>query len=93
MVAAVLFVAAMLSMLLPAKGQAIVDFRPPGEEIYGEVNCGTPLEETRWSGDDGCEGARLAQFGMVLLLFLVSLLLAFIGLGLWLVRHRPGRPS
>lgn len=91
--AGLLLVAALLLAYLPNPGQALVDFRPPGTEIYGEVDCGSPFRSTRHSHDDGCESPVLGRGGIVFLAFLGSIAFAVVGIGLWVASQRPGRPS
>ena len=91
--AALLLVAALLLGYLPNRGEALVDFRPPGTEIYGQVDCGTPFRSTQWSGDDGCEGPYLGRGGAVFMAVLGAIVSAAVGLVLWVVSQRPGRPS
>lgn len=91
--AGLLLVAALLLAYLPNAGETLVDFRPPGTEIYGEVDCGSPFRSTRYSHDDGCEGPFLAQWSIVFLAGLGSIAFAAVGIGLWVASQRPGRPS
>jgi hypothetical protein len=82
---------AMVLAIVPTRGRAIVDFRPPGTEISGEVDCGSPFRTTMWSHDDGCEGPVLARGGAVVLCVLGALVVGGVGLTLWVVGNLPGR--
>ncbi len=93
MLAGLLLVAALLLAYLPNPGETLVDFRPPGTETHGEVDCGTPFRSTRHSHDDGCEGPFLGRGGIVFLAVLGSIAFAAVGTGLWVASQRPGRAS
>lgn len=88
--AALLFVFALLLMVLPNRATVLVDFTPPNTARYDEADCGTPFRSTQWSSDDACEGPVLGRGGAVMLAGLGSVLVAGIGASLWVVSTRPG---
>lgn len=83
-------VAGLLLGVLPTRGDAIVAFVPPGGEIYGEVNCGTVLAETKWSNTDGCEGPLLIRFGATVIAFVAAVVFGGVGLFLLFLQRRRG---
>lgn len=88
--AALLFLFALLLMVLPNRATVLVDFTPPNTARYDEADCGTPFRSTQWSSDDACEGPVLGRAGVVMLAGLGSVLVAGIGGGLWVASTRPG---
>ena len=84
-------VASVLLAVLPTRGEAIVSFVPPGGEIYGGVNCGTVVSDTKWSNSDGCEAPLLIRFGWMVLAFLAAVVFGGFGLVLLFFQARRGR--
>jgi hypothetical protein len=89
--AALLLVTALALMVLPNRGEALVDFTPPNTARYDQVDCGTPFRSTRWSHDDGCEGPMLGRGGAVVLAGLGSVVLGVVAAGLWVASSRRRR--
>lgn len=89
--AALLFLTALLLSSLPNRAEVMAGFTPPKSATYGRVDCGTPFKSTRWSGADECEGPVLGRGGVVLLAGLGAVLLAVAGAGLWVASSRPWR--
>lgn len=83
-------VASLLLAVLPTRGEAIVDFIPPGGEISGEVNCGTVVSDTKWSNADGCEGPLLIRFGWMVMAFLAAVVFGGVALVLLFFQARGG---
>ena len=89
--AGLLMLGALVLAVVPTSGRAIVDFRPPGSEITGEVDCGSPVRRTTYSSADGCEGPYIGRGGAIVLCVLAALVAGGIGLTLWVVGNLPGR--
>ena len=70
--------------VLPNSGHPLIADHPPGR-----VDCGTFVRETRWSGDDGCEGPVLARLGVVVALAIAAVVIG--GAGALLLRRGEGR--
>ena len=65
--AAGMFVASVLLSVLPNPGTAVIVAGPPLK-----VNCGTFIVDTRYSGDDGCEGTVLGRMGLTFLVWMAA---------------------
>ena len=54
-----------------------------------KVSCGTAFSDTRWSGDDACEGRRIGQAGVAFMAFALCVVSFVLGAGaLVLSMHR-----
>lgn len=74
-IAGVALVSGLLLGSVPTRVRPAVLDPPPGEQ---EVNCGSVFSDTEWSGDDACEGPRIARGGLMFIAFVISFL-AFMG--------------
>jgi len=83
-------VASLLLAVLPTRGEALISFVPPGEETYGDVNCGTVVSATKWSNSDGCEAPLLIRFGWMFIAFLTAVVFGGVGLVLLFLQARRG---
>lgn len=83
-------VAGLLLAVLPTSGKAMVSFVPPGGEIYGEVNCGTLLSDTKWSEADGCEKPLFLRFGATVMVLVAAVVFGGVGLVPHLIKARRG---
>ena len=73
-VAALLLLLSIALSLLPNHGMTVI------AEPNQRVNCGTIFAETKWSGDDGCEGPMIGRSGVVFVLWLFALPVGAAGL-------------
>lgn len=46
-----------------------------------KVSCGTAFSDTRWSGDDACEGPRIGQAGVAFMAFGLCVVCFVLGAG------------
>ena len=83
-IGAMALVSTLLLGILPSRGQAIVDFRPPGTEITGEVDCGSEFRRTKWGRTEDCEGPSLARTGLIIMVGLIGVAAAMTAAGLWM---------
>jgi hypothetical protein len=79
LVAATLFLAAVVLGLVPVQARPVEYVREPGVKV---VDCGSFPFRTKWSGDAGCDKARTNRISLWAPLVLASIPIGLAGAGL-----------